>query len=85
VTVHCRSLRRTGKLLHGMSFLIHANRGEVANSLEFVLAPVDLESRRVIPFGDDVAGRLDAEIERHDVLGWTATISRRFRLGVPGR
>jgi acyl-CoA thioester hydrolase len=68
-----------------MSFLINATRGEVGNSLELVLAHVDLETRRVIPFGDDVAGSLDAEIERHDRLGWTASISRLLRIGVPGR
>jgi acyl-CoA thioester hydrolase len=83
VTVHCRSLSRTEKLVHGMSFVVNATRMELANTLEYVVAHVDLDRRRTISFGEDVAAALDAEIEGHDQRGWTASISRRLGIGTP--
>ncbi len=83
VTVHCRSLGRTEKLVHGMSFVVNATRAELANTLEYVVAHVDLDRRRIIPFGEDVAAALDMEIEGHGQRGWTASISRRLGIGTP--
>jgi acyl-CoA thioester hydrolase len=81
VTVHCRSLSRTEKLLHGMSFVVNATRAQLANTLEYVIAHVDLDRRRVIPFGEDVAAAIDEEIGGHGQRGWTASISRRLDIG----
>lgn len=38
---------------------------QVANGLQFVLAYVHLETRQVIPFGDDVASSIDVKIKGH--------------------
>jgi acyl-CoA thioester hydrolase len=80
VTVHCRLLERTSKLIRGISFVLNTTRGELANTMEFVTANVDLDQRRVIEFSDDIAANLDRELEAHRSLGWTASISRGLSL-----
>jgi acyl-CoA thioester hydrolase len=76
VTVHCRLLERTSKLVHGICFVVNATREEVANTMEYVTANVNLDRRSVTDFDEDVAARLDQELESHLNLGWTAGISR---------
>jgi acyl-CoA thioester hydrolase len=75
-TVHCRLLRRTSKLLHGICFVINATRDVLANTMEYVTANVDLDRRSAADFDEGVAARLDKEIESHRSLGWNARISR---------
>lgn len=55
-------MKRTDKLRRGCR-RYNATRLQVANSLQFVLAYVDLETRQVIPFGDDVASSIDVKIK----------------------
>ncbi|MFI1920040.1 thioesterase family protein [Nocardia sp. NPDC020380] len=62
VSIHVGHLGRTGKALHGISYLLNLSTSEVANSFEFLAVNVDLQSRRPAPFPDDIAERLDARI-----------------------
>lgn len=81
VTVHCRLLARTEKLIHGISFVLNASRDSLANTMEFVTAYVDLDRRKTTAFPDRITAHLDRELGSHARLGWTATVSRPIGVG----
>lgn len=70
LSAHLRLLDRSEKLLHGMAFLLDRSRGRLANTLEFMLGNVDLDSRRLAPFTETAAAALDRELEAHRRLDW---------------
>ncbi|MPY78278.1 MAG: thioesterase [Actinophytocola sp.] len=69
VSAHVVLLDRSAKLVRGISFLVNRTTDQVANTLEFVSAHVDLTVRRTSPFPARVADALDAELERCAHLG----------------
>lgn len=81
VTVRCRVLERTSKLMHGVSFIVNETNTELSNTMEFVTAYVDLEHRRVVQFDTEVAAVVDRELASHRALGWDAAISRAMTVG----
>lgn len=67
---------RSDKVFHGMAFLLNDDTHKLVYSLEVVAPHVDMTTRRVVPFGDDLAAIVDAEIGR--------TAHREFKLPVCG-
>lgn len=70
VSVHVRVIGRTEKALHSLQFLVNRTRGEVANSHEAVALCVDLATRRLTTFTDELASRIDAQLEQDRALEW---------------
>ena len=70
LSAHLRLVDRSEKLLHGMAFLLDRTRGRVANTLEFVLGNVDLDTRRLTPFTEAAAAAVDRELDAHRRLDW---------------
>lgn len=70
ISGHVRWLDRGDKVFHGISVVVNHSTGRVANTLEVVEGHVDLGSRRLAPFPDDLAERIDAEVARHRALTW---------------
>jgi acyl-CoA thioester hydrolase len=64
VSAHVLLLDRSAKLVRGISFLVNRTTEQVANTLEFVSAHVDLTVRRTSPFPGPIADALDAELAR---------------------
>jgi acyl-CoA thioester hydrolase len=73
-TVHGRLLERSGKVLHGMSFVVSAESRTLACTFEATYIHVDMTTRRSVEMPDDMAARFDAEIARGDELGWAAPV-----------
>ncbi|MPY97939.1 MAG: thioesterase [Actinophytocola sp.] len=69
VSAHVVLLDRSDKIVRGISFLVNRTTEQVANTLEFVSAHVDLSARRTSPFPERVAEALDAELARCAHLG----------------
>ncbi|WP_034269261.1 thioesterase family protein [Haloechinothrix halophila] len=69
VSAHVVLLDRSDKVVHGISFLVNRTTDQVANTLEFVSAHVDLTQRRISPFPTRIADALDAELARCAHLG----------------
>ncbi|MBA8961905.1 acyl-CoA thioester hydrolase [Rhodococcus percolatus] len=67
VSVHARIVERSGKVVHAMAFLVDDTTERLASTLEVTATHVDLTSRRVVPFADDVADAVDRELARIDV------------------
>lgn len=84
VAVYGRLLGRTAKVLHGMWFLVDTRQRRLANTLEFITAHVDLETRKVVAFPDDLARGIDVEIERSEALAWEAPVCGALSLGDRG-
>lgn len=55
---------RSDKVFHGMAFLVNDATRKLVYSLEVVAPHVDMTTRRVVPFADDLAATVDAEMER---------------------
>jgi acyl-CoA thioester hydrolase len=53
---------RTGKALHGISFVLDETRDKIACTMEILYVHVSMESRRSEPIPADVATGLDEEI-----------------------
>lgn len=62
VAVYVRFLARSAKVVHGFQLLFDTTTGALANTFEFVEGHVSLTERRTVPWSDEVAARLDAEI-----------------------
>jgi len=73
-TVHGRLLERSGKVLHGMSFVLSPGSRALACTFEATYIHVDMTTRRSVEMPDDIADRFDAEIARGDELGWAAPV-----------
>jgi len=73
-TVHGRLLERSGKVLHGMAFVVSPDSESLACTFEATYIHVSMTTRRSVPIPDDLAARFDAEIARGDELGWAAPV-----------
>ena len=73
-TVHGRLLERSGKVLHGMAFVVSPDSQSLACTFEATYIHVSMTTRRSVPIPDDLAARFDAEIARGDELGWAAPV-----------
>jgi len=72
VSVYGRMLGRSAKRMHGIWFILNANREQVSNNFEFVSSHADLEARRTSPFPEAITAKLDAMIAEHQALSWAA-------------
>ena len=75
VSVHVRVIDRTDRALHSLQFLVNRTRGEVANTHEAVSLCVDLDTRRLSTFTDEVAGAVDAQLAVDRALDWESPLS----------
>lgn len=75
VSLHTRMLGVSSKVLHLMSVLANRTTGEIANTLEYVEAYVDLGTRRTTAMPDELARRVGALAARHAVLPWALPLS----------
>lgn len=83
VTAHLRILGRAAKTVHAVTILANRTTGEIASTLEFVEAYVDLTTRRATPFAPEVAERIDALLEQHAALPWSLPPSHRLGTSRP--
>jgi len=72
VRTHNRILHGNAKRFHGMYFIVDESRDELACTLEYVTAGVDLRSRRTAQFPEQMKRGIDQLIEKHRQLDWTA-------------
>lgn len=70
VSVHLRLIGRSDKIIHAMSILVNNSTNRVANTIEFIEAHVDLNTRRAAPLGERAASALDQVIATHQGLRW---------------
>nr|WP_089248347.1 thioesterase family protein [Rhodococcus kyotonensis] len=69
-------VERSDKVFHAMAFLVDDDTKQLVYSLEVAAPHVDMTTRRVVPFADDLAATVDAEI--------ASTAHRTFDLPVSG-
>ncbi len=74
VTVHGRFLGRNRKRLHGMIFIVNADRDELACTLEFVATSTNLRTRRTNEFPEDVLAGIDALMDAEKGIEWPAPV-----------
>ncbi|WP_148613528.1 thioesterase family protein [Nocardioides rubriscoriae] len=53
---------RTGKAVHGISFVVDEGRDRIVCTMELLWVHVSMQARRAAPIPDDVAAALDGEI-----------------------
>ena len=67
---HARLIARTAKALQMMIYLVNETRDELAGTFESVGLHVEVAGRRVGPFPEPVAQRLDAQLTADAALPW---------------
>jgi len=72
VIAYNRMLSRSEKAFHGMYFIVNQTRGRLAATLEYVSACVDMRTRRIAPFPEQLAAVLDGLLVKHRQLSWAA-------------
>ena len=70
MSFYLRVLGMGSKIIHGMSILVNESTGQVANTLEFIDAHIDLSTRRTHPFSEETAERFDQIASAHANLAW---------------
>ena len=68
-----RMVGRTAKAVQMMIYLVNETRGELAGTFESLSLHVEVASRRVAPFPESVAHRLDAQLDADAALAWQST------------
>jgi acyl-CoA thioester hydrolase len=74
LSVHVRVLARSSRTVHMMTFLLDRTHGRLANTLELLLVHVDMDSRRAIPFPEDIAAGFDRHLAEDARVGWRAPV-----------
>jgi len=74
VKTYNRLLGRSGKCFHGMYFIVNETRDRLAATLEYITACVDMKTRRIAPFTEELAGDLDSLLDQHGRLTWATPV-----------
>ena len=74
VSAYSRVLGRSEKRFHGMYFIVNDSRDVLAATLEYVAANVDMRTRRISGFPEEVAKGLDSLLEQHQRLAWPSPV-----------
>ena len=74
VSAYNRVLGRSDKCFHGMYFIVNETRSRLAATLEYITAGVDMRTRRIAPFPEELASGLDVLLEKHQGLSWKAPV-----------
>ena len=74
VSTFNRLLAINQKRFHGMYFIVNDTRGELACTIEYLTAGVDLKTRRTCAFPDDLMKGLQVQLKRHQALPWPAPV-----------
>ena len=72
VSTYGRVLACSDRCFHGMYFIVNETRDRLAATLEYVTAGVDMQSRRIAAFPDQLAQALEAQLKKHRELDWAA-------------
>ena len=78
--MHWRVLDRSSKVFHSLMILLNRTTGRVASTCEAIEAYVDLRSRRVMAFPQDVADNIDRLIEKQAGLDWELPLSEKLEI-----
>jgi acyl-CoA thioester hydrolase len=76
VSAHIRLLDRSAKLVHGMVFLLDRTQEQLASTLEFTLAHVDLGRRRMSGWPEPLAAAIDDLMATGATLPWAPPVSQ---------
>ncbi|MDE2854168.1 MAG: thioesterase family protein [Chloroflexota bacterium] len=74
VSVYIRLIDLSPKRAYFMGFLINDTREELASTVEVVMMNVDMKLRRGRPFPPAAKTELDALLQQHRNLPWTAPV-----------
>lgn len=74
VTIHGRFIARNRKRVHGMVFIVNADRDELACTLEFIATSASLTTRRTKEFPEDILAGLDSLMSAEKNINWPAPV-----------
>ncbi len=74
VSVHNQMLGRSDKLFHGMFYVINDTNQCLACTIEYLSTYIDLNIRRIAPFPEDMAKKLDRLMSEHGAMNWQAPV-----------
>lgn len=74
VSTYNRVLGRSARRFHGLYLVVNDTAGQLAATLEYVTAGIDMKRRRMAAFPEDLASGLDRLIEKHRGLSWPAPL-----------
>jgi len=80
VSTYNRIVECNDKRFHGMYFIIDDNRDELACTLEYITAGVDLRARRTAPFPEKIRRGIELQFEKHRHLQWAVPICGAMRV-----
>jgi len=74
VVTYNRLLGLNDKCFRGMYFIVNETRGRLAATLEYITAGVDMRTRRISPFPEELSMKLGQVLEKHRQLEWTTPV-----------
>ena len=74
VSTYNRILKMHQKRFHGMYFIVNDTRDQLACTIEYITAGVDLHSRRTCEFPQQLYQGLLPIAQRHQALSWPAPV-----------
>jgi acyl-CoA thioester hydrolase len=80
VAVYTRFVARSAKRLHYLMFMVNVTRGKLSAIFECMNAFADLRVRKTAPFPDEVAGKIDEILARHEKLNWPPPLCGAMRV-----
>jgi acyl-CoA thioester hydrolase len=80
VVIRTRLVGRSAKCFHFISFMAHADSGDLAATEEGIGAHVDLGRRRTSPIPPAIAAAFDRLLAEHERLPWPAPVCGAMKL-----
>lgn len=74
VSTYNRILGMHQKRFHGMYFILNDSRDQLACTIEYVTAGVDLQSRRTMAFPHELYQGMQKVLQQHQALKWPAPV-----------
>ncbi|MBZ5738416.1 thioesterase family protein [Nocardioides mangrovi] len=74
-SVHTLFLERSSRAGHVISLILDRRREVLSCTVEIALVHVDLDSRRALPYPDDVAAGIDAWVAQAAAVPWPMPLS----------
>ena len=74
VSTYNRVLGKSDRRFHGMYLVINDSTDRLAATLEYITVGVDMQSRRMAAFPEDLSHGLDWLVEKHLKLAWDVPV-----------
>ncbi len=74
VITYNRVVGKSDRCFHGMYFIVNDSCNRLACTIEYITAQIDMRTRRMAPFPEELSCGLDRLYKKHQSLSWSPSL-----------